>query len=706
MCGLFGIMTFGGKQVDVNALHEATNTLRHRGPDDEGYLLAEMGSNHLVEFCGDDSQVKGGKVPHIREATGGNTTRGQAPLLQGNTTRGQAPLLQDNTTKGQAPLLQKEWNLAFGFRRLSILDLSPLGHQPMTDREGSIWAILNGEIYNYIEIREELKTLGYQFKSNSDTEVVIYSYIQWGAECFRRFNGMWAILIYDRRQQRLICSRDRFGVKPLYYFRENDTVIFASELKAILKYLTLAGYPRISINENIVYDYLLYTFADHSRETFVNNIRSFPASHYLEVNAKGELIFRRYFSLQINDATPRYNESRFMDYSNEFRDLLIDSVKLRLRTDVPIGSCLSGGLDSSSIVTIVNQLMVSEDKSGNIPLAPFKGGTIRRELIGEHQKTFSAVYEDKMIDESRFINEIIRDTNCDGHFIFPSSIMLREDINSFVYHLDEPFVSTSMFAQWNVMKLAKQNNVKVLLDGQGSDETTAGYPVYYTFFYVQLLKHLRLFSFAAELVRNMRVGAEMIRKGTAYYLRSRKKKPVEDAFEYFEPDFLGAYSSRNVLDYKTSSNLQVRLQEDIESFSLPMLLRYEDRNSMAFSIEARTPFLDYRLVEFLMQLPVVYKMRRGLTKWILREAMKGLVSDKVLQRRDKKGFPTPEKKWLTEIREDMIDTIKESRQFLNQYVDADKIANNFERILGNEKIKSHFLWRVYNLAKWKEVMEL
>jgi len=684
MCGIFGIMTFGGKQVDVNALQEATKSLRHRGPDDEGYLLAETASGRVKEFCGDDSQVKGGKVPHIGAAASE-----------------QAALLQDKTARGQVPLLQGNFNLAFGFRRLSILDLSPLGHQPMADREQIVWGILNGEIYNYIEIREDLKGLGYKFKSNSDTEVMIYSYLQWGTECFKRFNGMWAIMIYDKRKQELICSRDRFGVKPLYYFRDDSSpemIIFASEVKGILKYLATspsAGSHRgeqIVVNDHIVYDYLLYTFVDHSEETFVKHIKSFPASHYLRLDSQGGMEFRKYFSLEGNTETTGYDESQFKRYVEKYRELLTDSVKLRLRTDVPIGSCLSGGVDSSSIVTIVNELMLG-------------GNNIKREVIGEYQKTFSAVYEDETIDESRFMNEIVKDTQCDAHFIFPNSASLRDEINSFIYHLDEPFVSTSMYAQWNVMKLAKQNKVKVLLDGQGSDETSAGYPIYYAFFYVQLLKHLRMIHLASELARNMRVGFGMLRKAAGYYMRSWRKRPVEDVFEYLNPSFLRAYSGRNVLEYKTTSNLQMRLQEDIEKFSLPMLLRYEDRNSMAFSIEARTPFLDYRLVQFLMQVPVVYKIRHGLSKWILREAMRGKVNVKVLERRDKKGFPTPERKWLGEMKEDIIEVIKESREFLNKYVDADRISEKFDSILGNEKIKSHFLWRIYNLAKWKEVMD-
>ncbi len=663
MCGIFAIFNLDNKTVDLNGLLESSISIRHRGPDDEGFLLIDTASRKTEPRKGPDSvsQIKDtSSIADIRSGNGGT------------------------------------YNLGMVFRRLSIIDLSPLGHQPMSDTEQNIWLIFNGEIYNYIEIRKELLTLGYKFKSGSDSEVIIYAYKEWGEECFKKFNGMWGIILYDKLKDKVICSRDRFGVKPMYYYLDKDnptTLIVASELKAVIKYLQVTGYKDFTVNQDAVYDYFIYSFVNNSPETFLKNLHNLEPGYYFTV-CNGEIKFKKYFDLQINRDTVSYNAGDFKKYCGEYNELFTDSVRLRLRTDASVGSCLSGGLDSSSIVCIINKLLQSDS-------------SINREVIGDLQKTFSAVYEDKEADESEFIKEVVRYTNCSPHYIYPNPEDLTKEVEKFIYHLDEPFVSTSMYAQWNVMKLVHQNGVKVLLDGQGSDETVGGYEVYYTFFYVQLLKRMRLLSFSNELARNFSRGMKMITKGARFYFKNMR----QDSFKghelgYINRDFITKNQDRNQLNYRTSSNMQERLYEDLTKYLMPALLRYEDRNSMAFSIEARTPFLDYRLVEFAMNLPVNYKIHNGYTKWILRNSLDKDVPHKVMWRKDKKGFPTPEIAWLKSLKSEIINTISAEKNHLDGFLETGKIISEFDSILSNPNIKTNFIWKVYNYAKWKQIFNI
>src|SRR3990172_8404061 len=437
MCGIFSVSSLNGEGININALKEASLSIRHRGPDDEGYLLINNSGRNVI-----------------------STKETQLDSYKKN-----------------------KFTTGFGFRRLSILDLSPRGHQPMSDAENNIFIIFNGEIYNYIELREELKSFGFSFHTGTDTEVIINAYKHWGKDCFSRFNGMWGMIIYDKRTDEIIWSRDRFGVKPLYYYynkNKPDKFIAGSELKSIIKYLQLTEKGNFNINHRVVHDYLVYSFIYHTDETFLENVFTLKPSHYAVLKPSNKLEFKKYFSIEPNLDVTGYSSTQFKKYCSTYNELLEDSIRIRLRTDVSIGSCLSGGLDSSSIVSIVNKLIQSD-------------GSINRDVIGEYQKTFSAVYKnDPENDESPFIKEVVKFTNCDAHYINPDHEMLINDIDKFLYHLDEPVVSTSMFAQWNVMKLARQNGVTVLLDGQGSDETVAGYEVYYTFLYVNLLKQGRL----------------------------------------------------------------------------------------------------------------------------------------------------------------------------------------------------------------------
>ena len=647
MCGIFGVLNFDEVNLEYDSLQAAVNIIRHRGPDDEGYAVFNTYKMNAEERFGETSAVQ----------------KGNFILSETN----------------------EIFNLAFGFRRLSILDLSVNGHQPFFNYNNgkNICLIFNGEVYNYIEIREELLAKGYKFHTGTDTEVIMNSYIEWGEDCLSKFNGMWGIALYDMRKNVLFCSRDRFGVKPFYYYKDEKKFVFASELKSIIEYFKKDSSFKKELNKENVYDYFIYNFADHTENTFIKNIKHLPPAHFVKIQGK-DFNIKKYFSLDVNTDFGVYDKNKFESLKNNFTELLNDSVKLRLRSDVPVGTCLSGGLDSSTVVTIINNIL-------------------SKNISGEKQNTFSAVYDDASIDERKFIEEIVSKTNSNSHYVFPDKADFMKDINDFIFQLDEPFGGTSPYAQWNVMKLARENNVTVLLDGQGADESLGGYEVYFGFLYSNLMKQGNYTLLTSELMKNFKKGFEISVRGLKYYLNSKNKNMKSEVSEYYNQDFLNNFSGNNILNYRTKDNLNQRLYEDLTQYILPSLLRFEDRNAMKFSIESRTPFLDYRIIKMLFETEAVYKMHNGWSKWILRNSVNETVPQNIVWRRDKKGFPTPERKWMMRLKDDFIKTVTESNTELNEYFNTGEIIKNYDSIISNQNIKSHFLWKIYNFAKWKKM---
>ena len=417
MCGFVGIYSFNGV-FRPPLIQKMVDVLWHRGQDDEGFLAA-------------------------------NSKLGEAILL----TRKGNKIRERSLEEFNRPA-----NLFLGHRRLSIIDLSLAGHQPMSNEDGSIWIIHNGEIYNYLEIQRELEPLEHRFQSRTDTEVILHAYEEWEIDCLRRFNGMWAFAIVDLKKKRIFCSRDRAGVKPFYYLYDGKRFCFASEIKALLEMDHFSVEP----NEQIIADYLFSGLLDHTRETFFKNIYQLRPGEYILVEAD-KLTINSYWDIEAKEI--RFARDR--DYVERFYELLQDSIRLRLRTDVPIGTCLSGGLDSSSIVCLANRLM-------------FDGQSIDPRLVGERQKTFSSCFEDPSYDERKFIELVIDQTGAEKNYVFPKAEDLFNELPKLIWHQEEPFGSTSIFAQWNVMQLVKERGVTVLLDGQGGDELLAGYlPSFY-----------------------------------------------------------------------------------------------------------------------------------------------------------------------------------------------------------------------------------
>jgi len=600
MCGIFGVWNLDGGTVGTESVIAATTAIRHRGPDDEGYLLV-------------------------------NTQTARVALCSGPHTELALDLPRIETFGGE------QFDLAFGFRRLAILDTSPAGHQPMRGADGDHWIIFNGEIYNYIELREELKALGHRFQTGTDTEVLLAAYREWGSNLLPRLNGMFAFAIWDAATRKLFLARDRFGEKPLHYVHVSGKFFaFASEIKS----LHATGLVERRLHEETFLRYKLYDQTDTGEQTFYEQVLRLPQGHSLLVGADGSVSKRRYW-----DIDPRVSHEDKPDswFAEKFRELFFESVRLRQRSDVPVGSSLSGGLDSSAVVSVMDRLLPE----------------------GAVQKTFSARFDDAAKDEGRWIEQVTRTTRVEPHFVWPTGERMFEEINSLFHHQDEPFGSASIYAQWCVMRLAKEHDVTVLLDGQGADEMLAGYHPYFNVVADDLFNHGRLPAFIAWRSSYKALHGKplsplswTIRQSVPENLKQPVKKllgrnghghAVERVVPVYPKEFEKVSALRKILWWHTTRQ------------GLVELLRYADRNSMAHSREVRLPFLDHNLVEFVFSLPERLIIRDGWTKWILRQAFRGVVPEPILNRVDKLGYEPPQQRWLgkTTWKEMMLKQLEE-----------------------------------------------
>jgi len=576
--------------------------------------------------------------------------------------------------------------VSLGHRRLSIIDLSPAGRQPMENEDGSIWIVFNGEIYNFQEIRPELAELGHKFRSNTDTEVIIHAYEEWGCDCVERFNGMWAFALYDKAKGLLFLSRDRFGVKPLYYYCDDRGLIFSSEIKGVLEH----DVPR-SPNDKAVYDYLALGFVDHSPQTFLKGVfRLIPGGSLVYSLADRSMKVFQWYDL--DKRLKAMEKSQKEDLAKEgparenlvkkTKDLFEDSVRYRLISDVPVGSCLSGGIDSSAIVYAMREL----ESNAKI-------------------KTFSMVFPGKKIDESSYVDEVVKDTGAEPHRISPTPDDLLKDLKDLVWTQEEPFRTPSIYGQYKVMELAHKNGMKVLLDGQGSDELFAGYFIYYKYYLFESLLGLRIEEsrLTAAAIKDklndifvFPVATILSQLGLADWLLENlwlKKASYLDNLD--DADLANPLTDRGF-------SLNRALYSDLVKYSIPQLLRYEDKNSMRWSIETRVPFLDYRFVELAMSIPSGCKIRRGVTKYILRKALLDLVSSRILERRDKIGFVTPDDDWLSsQAFAEMARKIMSSDKFMSRrYWKPKEAARLMEEHIKGDKNHSEEIWRIINTELW------
>jgi len=561
--------------------------------------------------------------------------------------------------------------VGLGFVRLSILDLSQAGHQPMISDNNRYVLVYNGEVYNYIELRQELEEKGYTFSSGSDTEVVLKSYQEWGKDCLHKFNGMWAFVIYDKETKEIFGARDRFGVKPFYYFKDENSFMFASEIKAIRVAL-----GKLTINDQAVFDYLSFNRTDYSERTFYNEIYKVPHGHCFTLNLKGEFKLEKWYELE------EHCNKKEKITSEEYAELLTSSVKLRMRSDVPVGVCLSGGLDSSAIASIVSKKLNIKDIH-----------------------SFSAVYDKgQKGDESEFIEELSPFLQ-NMKYTKPNAKELFDNLSDFVNNLDEPVPTTSIFAQYSVMKLAKRHAV-VTLDGQGADEQLAGYHYFYGFYFKELLTKLSFVKLFSEMFDYMRLHKSLFGiKTLAFFLLPKKLKMNLNVKKvaYIQNDFYKNHNGSNtVVDGLYSSETLKKSLINHFEYKLEHLLKWSDLNSMRFSIESRVPFLDYRLVEQTLSLQNDSYIKKGMTKYILRESMKSILPEKIRLRYDKMGFETPEDEWFREdfFAEMINEILNNPTEKFKKYIDTEVAKEMYRKHLKRESNCSRDIWKWINLHLW------
>jgi asparagine synthase (glutamine-hydrolysing) len=550
------------------------------------------------------------------------------------------------------------------YRRLAIIDLSEDGCQPMTNEDGSLWLVFNGEIYNYIELREELILKGHRFHSKSDSEVILHAYEEWNTGCLDRFNGMWAFAIWDGKQKKLFCARDRTGVKPFYYTLAGGSFLFASEIKALLAHPDAGKKP----DDETLGTFLTWGVLDHSGRTMFDGISQLPAAHSMMVTAAGPEEPVRYWDVSVNPAIRSAAPDE--EAATGLLEILRDATRIHLRSDVPVGTCLSGGIDSSTLTVLINALIRDE--------APAS--------VGARQKTFSAVFSDKRFDESRYIDEIVAATGVDAHRVEPTPKELWDDIDRLVYMQDEPFGSLSIYAQYCVMRLAKEN-VKVVLDGQGADELLAGYLAYQGSYTGMLLRSFHWATALSEIAGSLRHHRGFFRASLRQLIERRRRRNLLKC------------TAEKIHRY--NGNLDKVLYRELTSTNLPALLHYEDRNSMAFSIESRVPFLDYRFVEYVAALPLSQKIRNGVTKNVLRNAIRGIVPETIRCRMDKMGFVTPEEVWMREdLRPFVLEILSSATFSTRPYWDAEAVIRNYLAFLDKRSAYSPEIWRIICTELW------
>ncbi len=584
MCGILALYKKEGLTMeDIRDSIKSLDIIKHRGPDGEGLILINTKTQVFESILTTDTPngINGSNIDEI-------------------------------DIKGQ-------YDLLFGHRRLSIFDLSIKGHQPFI--YDNLIIIYNGEIYNFIELKETLKNAGFLFSTGTDTEVITAAYRYWGKDCFPKFNGMWSLAIYDLNTGELIISNDRFGVKPLYHYQEKDTFILMSEPKQIMSF----PQKMKGINNNAVDVFMDLGYLFYNEETFFNGIMRFPKASYYNFKPGGAESFStgpvEFYTLP----TKINNKIQETEVIETFRALMTDAVKIRLRSDVEWGISLSGGLDSTSIAFMA------------------------KEVLQHHNFTTFSVISEKGSegDESYFINLANEKLQSKNIQINPEGDFDKETFLSQIYQIGSPVGDTSFFAQYIIKKVIKENGVTVLLSGQGGDEILAGYHHHFFKYTTQLLVKGRFLKVARE-----------IRKWSALKGKSKKstfKATIGDAYLAKKTAF-GLSNFPYAFQKKIFSPTRLKdfLKLDLGMLQLPYFLQADDSFSMAYAVETRNPFLDYRLVDFVFQLPDHYKIRDGWQKWILREAISEMPSE-IRYRTDKKGFTTPMKSWIASNQEMLIE---------------------------------------------------
>lgn len=658
MCGIAGIIELGDTEKFLGYIQEMNNSQRHRGPDDEGFSFFERGRGQIWTYGGADTPE----------------TTYQYDLAY-------APKAQ---FPGQPPAKAA---VAFAHRRLSVIDLTGKGHQPMCTQDKRYWIVYNGEIYNYLELREELKKLGYRFYSESDTEVLLNAYGHWGKGALNRLTGMFALAVYDREQEELFLARDFFGIKPLYYAMLPGAFVFASEIKALL---TIPQVGRRA-NPERLHEFLYSGLTDYGEETMLAEVKQVPPAHYLSFRTANprKIDVARYYDIDITQE----KDLSVGEAASNLRELFLQNLRLHMRSDVTVGAALSGGIDSSSIVMGMRHL---QDK-------------------GLDLHAFTYIAEDPRLCEEKWADMVGVAASARVHKVWITEEDLLSDLDHLICVQDEPFGSTTIYAQYRVMRLAKERGIKVMLDGQGGDEFLAGYRSYWGARLASLIRQLYLAKAIRFFFNTLKHGysqwAILLMQGGRAFLPAPLHAPL---MRIFRVDRVSSwlegkwFRERGVepRTYKgTGSRFFMReeLYKLMTAGELYTLLRYEDRNSMAHSVESRVPFLTPELTTFVCSLPEDFLIDgEGTSKSVFRLAMHGIVPDDILSRKDKIGFATPELKWLISLLPWVEKTLAGDTANNMQPIDINRFRADWESVVSG---KGHFdwrFWRVINLIKWIE----
>lgn len=621
MCGITGFFSYKNK-CETKKYYEAHKKIAHRGPDDEGFI-----------YKNDDKSIE-----HL---SGDDTI---------------------DELKIRGHILSKDCSsLILGHRRLSIIDLTSHGHQPFF--YDNLYLTYNGEIYNYIELREELKELGYIFETDGDTEVFLKAYHCWGVESFNKFNGMWAAAIYDGKNDDILLTRDRFGIKPLYYSIVDDNLIFGSEIKFVSSF-----FEKLEANGQMVYEYLRFNHIDHTSQTLFKNIFQVEPSIYIHFSQK-----------QINSV--KYFDIKNVETSHEkVEECLKDSIKLRMRSDVEVGSLLSGGIDSSTILGLINS-----------------------EKYTNKFQTFSAVFDEEQFSEKKYIDEFKADNlELKKHFIYPKAEDLTKIIDELIYTQEEPFRSLAVFSQYEIYRYVKANtNTTVLLNGQGADEIFTGYTNFYYVYFLELLRtfNIKLFFEEFNAFRENRslptknILMQLVKTFLGMFLERK------DKYKIFNKSFIPTKPKKRFKDLLKNS-----LYENLTFSALREYLRYEDKNSMRFSLESRLPFLDYRVVQSVYSLNNEEKIKNGVSKFALRNIAKGKIPGETLNRKDKMGFVSPQEVWQKTILKDELDKAFEDIKLngLFGFIDTQRVISLYEDYSQDKMSNWSLIWDIYIVYKWKQ----
>lgn len=585
--------------------------------------------------------------------------------------------------------LCSEHNVVFGQTRLSIIDLSSSGHQPMVSRDERYVLTFNGEIYNYRELRAQLEGLGFTFRGASDTEVLLQAWIAWGESALHKFEGMFAFAILDREENQMTCVRDAFGIKPLFYSNTETDFFFASELSALR---ALIGDQPV-MNQTVMLDYLSSSRYDLRPETFFEGLVRLNPGHLLVLDLNESSFncdVKRWWWPSVRELAP----ISFSDAVHEVRERFLNNVRIHLRSDVPLGIALSGGIDSSAIASAVRLL------EPEVPIL-----------------TFSFVAPGSPVDEESWIDVVNDSIGAEPHKVILSADGLVQDIDAMIAAQGEPFGSTSIYAQFRVYRAAREAGVTVMLDGQGADELFAGYHGYPA-------------SRVRSLVRSGNLlGASRLMRGWSHYPGRTKSEAVQHSVAGILPQQFIPYAKRisgrsrtpdwinpRVLHDMGLSTflgpgsigttrgrfLSARLREALTLGEMAVLLRHGDRNSMHWSVESRVPFLTTQFAEFVLSLPEQYLLSPdGQTKLILREAMRGITPDLILNRRDKIGFQTPEQDWLRQLRPFMEEWLQGLSQI--PFIDSARAMNHVSAVLEGRQPFDWQIWRIINASRWVQV---